>query len=105
MSDNQPISEQFQRAAAKWVDTEAAAKLLEETKSAYLSQQMQIHAQLPINRAEQIVKSSKPWVDYIEKMVGARRQANLDWVQVEYLKMKFQEWQSEEANKRVEARL
>jgi hypothetical protein len=105
MSDNLPISEQFRQASEVWVDADAAAELLENTKSAYLSQQMQAHANLPVNRAEQIVKSSKQWTDYVEKMVQARKAANRAKVQVEYLRMKFNEWQSEEANKRVEARL
>ncbi len=105
MDTNQPLSEQFRRAADIWVDAEAAASLLEDTKSAFLSQQMQQHAALPVNRAEQIVKSSRAWTEYVEKMVHARKAANRAKVQLEYLRMKFNEWQSEEANKRVEARL
>jgi len=105
MDTNAPLSEQFRRAADIWVDAEAAASLLEDTKSAFLSQQMQQHAALAVNRAEQIVKSSRAWTDYVEKMVQARKAANRAKVQLEYLRMKFNEWQSEEANKRVEARL
>ena len=105
METNQPISEQFRRAADTWVDAEAAASLLEDLKSAFLAEQMQQHASLPINRAEQMVKSSRAWRDYIEKMVGARKSANKAKVQMEYLRMRATEWQSEEANRRMEARL
>lgn len=105
MADNLPWSEQFRIVAKQWVDADAAASLLEDTKSAVLAERMQAHADLAVNRAEQIVKSSPEWRDHVEKMVSARKQANRLKVQMEYLRMKFSEWQSHEATKRTEARL
>lgn len=102
---NLPWSEQYRIVAKSWVDADAAASLLEDTKSAFLSQRMQRHADLAVSKAEAIVKSSPEWSDFIEKMVAARKQANLLKVQLEYLKMKFQEWSSENATKRAEMRL
>jgi len=102
---NLPWSEQFRIVAKSWVDAEAAASLLEDTKSAYLSERMQAHADLAQNRAEALVKSSPEWRDFIEKMVSARKQANLLKVQLEYLRMKFQEWSSENATRRAEMRV
>lgn len=102
---NLPWSEQYRIVARKWVDAEAAASLLEDTKSAFLSQRMQAHADLPVSKAEALVKSSPEWTDFIEKMVAARKQANLLKVQLEYLRMKFSEWQSDSATKRAEMRL
>lgn len=102
---NLPWSEQYRIVARKWVDADAAASLLEDTKSAFLSQKMQQHADLPVSKAEAIIKGSAEWADFIEKMVAARKQANLLKVQLEYLRMKFSEWQSAEATKRTEARL
>lgn len=102
---NLPWSEQYRIVARKWVDADAGASLLEDTKSAFLSQRMQVHADLPVSRAEAIIKGSPEWVDFIEKMVAARKQANLLKVQLEYLRMKFSEWQSENATKRAEMRL
>lgn len=102
---NLPWSEQFRIVAKQWVDADAAATLLEDTKSAVLAERMQAHAELPVNRAEQLVKSSPEWRDHVEKMVAARKQANRLKVQMEYLRMKFSEWQSAEATKRAEARL
>lgn len=102
---NLPWSEQFRLVARKWVDADAAASLLEDTKSAVLSQRMQALAEMPVSKAEAIVKSSPEWQDHIEKMVAARKQANLLKVQLEYLRMKFSEWQSHEATKRQEMRL
>ncbi|MES2602122.1 MAG: hypothetical protein V4602_15070 [Pseudomonadota bacterium] len=102
---NLPWSEQYRIVARKWVDADAAASLLEDTKSAFLSQRMQANADLPVNRAEAMIKGSPEWADFIDKMVAARKQANLLKVQLEYLKMKFSEWQSENATKRAEMRL
>jgi hypothetical protein len=102
---NLPWSEQYRIVARKWVDADAAASLLEDTKSAFLSQRMQAHADLAVSKAEALVKSSSEWTDFVEKMVSARKQANLLKVQLEYLRMKFQEWSSENATRRAEMRL
>jgi hypothetical protein len=105
LNANLPWSEQYRVVAKQWVDADSAATLLEDTKSAVLAERMQAHADVAVNRAEQLVKSSPEWRDHIEKMVSARRAANLLKVQLEYLRMKFSEWQSHEATKRTEARL
>lgn len=105
MSANTPWSEQYRVAAKRWVDAEAAASLLEDTKSAFLSQRMQTHVDVATNRAEALVKASDEWGDFVSKMVNARKQANLLKVQLEYIRMKFSEWQSENATKRAEMRL
>lgn len=102
---NLPWSEQFRIAANHWVDAEAAASLLEDTKSAFLAQKMADHAELPVSRAEMMVKSSAEWVDYVTKMAAQRKEANRRKVQLEYIRMKFQEWSSHEASARTEARL
>ena len=66
---------------------------------------MQLMACQPLNRAEAMVKSSPECRDYIEKMVNARKRANLLKVQMETLRMKHREWIGEDANRRIEARL
>ena len=105
MDSNKPLSEQYAEIGAQWVDADAAAEILEQVKSAFLSQRMQLMAGQPLNRAEAMVKSSPEWRDYIEKMVNARKRANLLKVQMETLRMKHREWVGEDANRRVEARL
>lgn len=105
MSDNEPWSEQFRVAALKHADLEAAAHMLEEAKTAVLAQRKAQQGDLPDSHSERIVKASPSWYDYIEKMVKARQAANLAKVEVDYIKMKFWEWQSANANNRVEARL
>ena len=102
---NMPWSEQYRVVAKQWVDADAAADILEELKSATLSQLMSEHGDMPVSRAEMLVKADEEWQAYIREMVEARQKANRLKVQLEYLRMKFSEWQSHEATKRTEARL
>lgn len=105
MNSNLPISEQYRLASLRWVKANAAADLLEESKSAVLSQRMAALGDMPVSKAELKVKSSPEWREYIEQMTDARRTANELKVEADFLRMRFYEWQSAEASKRVEARL
>jgi uncharacterized coiled-coil DUF342 family protein len=105
VTSNLPISEQYRLASLKWVRANAAADLLEETKSAVLSQKMAALGDIPVSHAERAVKASSDWQEHIEKIVDARREANELKVEADFLRMRFYEWQSEEATRRVEARL
>jgi hypothetical protein len=100
-----PISEQFRIAAKRWCDKEAAADLLESTKSTVLSERMAALGDMPVNRAEMAVKASPEWREFIESMVKARHEANLAKLELEWIRMKFSEQQSSEANARAEKRL
>jgi hypothetical protein len=102
---NEPYSEQFRIVAKEWVDADAAASLLEETKSATLSQKMAALGDMPVSKAEMTVKASADWSSFIEAMVDARKRANLLKVKLEYVRMRFSEWQSSEATKRAEMKL
>lgn len=102
---NLPVSEQFRVTAKQWVELDRAATMLEETKSAVLSQKMNALGDIPVSHAERTVKASPEWSDFIKAMVDARTAANLKKVQMEYLRMKFSEWQSDNANRRAEMRL
>lgn len=106
---NEAHSEQFRIVAKKWVDADAAASLLEDTKSAMLStrirQLIESEPGIALNRAEAEVKASAEWQEWIGAMIDARKKANLLKVQMEYLRMKHSEWQSHEASKRAEMRL
>lgn len=105
MSDNLPWSEQFRIIAKQWVDAEAAASLLEDTKSAVLAEKMQALGDMPVSKAEMIVKGSQEWRGELLSITTARQAANRLKVQMEYIRMKFMEWQSENATKRAEMRL
>jgi hypothetical protein len=103
--DDKPLSEQFRIVAKQWVDADSAANLLEETKSAYLARLMAGQGDMPVSRAEMNVKASENWMEHITKMVSARERASLLKVQLEYLRMRFNEWQSDTATRRAEMRL
>lgn len=103
--DNLPWSERYRLAGHRWVEADGAARLLEETKTAVLSQKMKALGDMPAAHAERDVRSSPDWLDHVEKIVTARTKANELKVELEYARLKFMEWQSENANRRVEARL
>ena len=92
-------------AAMAWADLESAANLLEETKSAVLSQMMLRLGEMPVSKAELRVKASDEWHDHVTKIANARSAAIKAKVRVDYLKMKFSEWIAADANHRSGARL
>lgn len=103
--DNRPHSERFREAGEAWADLEAAAQILEDTKSATLAQWASELGDIPVNRAEQIVKASQRWIDLVTKIVNARHKANAAKVHMEVARMEFGEMQSKEATSRAEMRM
>lgn len=102
---NQPPSEQYRLAAKQWVEADSAARMLEETKTAVLSQRMKALGDMPAAHAEREVKASEEWADFIKSMVEARTSANLAKARMEWTRMKFMEWNSQNATRRAEMRL
>ncbi len=102
---NQPPSELYRLAAKQWVDLDSAARLLEETKSAVLSQRQKALGDMPAAHSEREVKASLEWADYIKRMVDARTAANLAKVRMEWCRMRFSEWISMDATRRAEMKL
>lgn len=105
VQSNLPWAEQYRIVAKEWVDLDSAASILEETKTSVLAQRMNALGDMPVSHAEREVKASSEWHDFIEKMVNARSAANRKKVQLEYIRMKFMEWNSENATKRAEMKL
>jgi hypothetical protein len=99
------LSEQFRLAAKEWVELDAAASMLEECKSAILSQMMADEGDIPVSRAEMNVRATREWREYIGKMVKAREKANLAKVKLKWIDMRFTEQNSREATARAEMRL
>ncbi|MEE8114518.1 MAG: hypothetical protein V3T23_09185 [Nitrososphaerales archaeon] len=99
------ISEHFRLAAKDWVEKDGAARMLDESKTSVLAQRISFLGDIPHNKAEREVKSSDEWQDYLKKMVEAKTAANLARVKMDFLRMKFQEWQSAEANARNERKM
>lgn len=102
MNNDTPVSEQYRLAALDWVAMDAAARMLEEGKTTYLAQQKVLHGDIADAKAERLVKSSPEWSDYIKKMVNAKTSANRQRVELDFLKMRAMERNSEEANARSE---
>jgi hypothetical protein len=106
---NTPLSEQYRLAALEWIDADATASMLEETKTATFSkmvgQILDDNPSIAVNRAEHIIKSGQEYEEFINKMVLARAHASRLKVQVEYLRMRFSEQQSADATARAEMRL
>ncbi len=103
--DNRPLSEIYYEAALDWADKEAAASLKEDLKSSVLSQMMTKLGDIAVNKAEKEVKASDEWVQHVTSIIDARHEANKAKAYLEYTRMKFQQWQNEQANARTEARL
>jgi len=103
---NSRPSDDYRDVAHRWVTLDASARLLEETKTAVLAQKCNLLGEkMPVTRAEQIVKASEEWRDYLKKMIDARTQANKAKVEMKFYEMRFTEWNSDAANERREARL
>jgi len=104
--DNRPHSEIYREAAEDWCDKDAAARMLEECKTAFLEKRKNdLDQDMPDSHRERIVKSSEEWRDYLVKMVRARTAANKAKINLEYIEMKGWENRSAEATKRAEMRL
>ncbi|MBF9233958.1 hypothetical protein [Microvirga alba] len=107
--DNRPLAEQWHDAAMAHVDAEAAASMLEETKSAVLaemvSDELRSDPKMSVAKAETTVKASRRWREHVEGIVRARKAANRARVSRDYLKMRFSQWISEDANHRAGARV
>lgn len=102
MSSNEPYSEQVRLKGLEWCDLDAAARMFEEGKTTYLAQRMAALGDMPVSKAEKEVKASADWSDYIKKMVRAKTLANRARIELEYLKMRYWEQSSQEANQRTE---
>lgn len=103
--ENRPWSEVIFEKHLDWCDKDNAARLLEETKSAVFAQRCAVLGDIPVNRAEQIVKASPDWHDYVVKIVQAKTAANIARANLEYARVRKDEFMNAEANHRAEARL
>lgn len=105
LRNDQDLSERFRLAAIEWADLDNAARMLDEGKTTYLAQQKSLLGDIPDSHAEKQVKASPQWADYIKNMVRSKTAANKARVEVDYIKMKFQEWISADANARSERKM
>ena len=102
---NEPISTQYGRLGEEWADAEAAARAMEEAKTSILAQRMMALGDMPVSKAEMIVKGSKEWQDYLRSLGSARTNANKLKIRLDVLKMRHSEWINQTATERHVSRL
>lgn len=103
-NDRRP-SEYFLEQGNEWVTLDAVARLLEENKTAVFAQRCNALGEMPVNRAEQMVRASPEWSDYIKKMVDAKTAANRAKIRTDYYRMKHMENTSDAANERLMSKM
>ena len=103
--DNRSWADKYRHAGETWADLENAAQLLEDCKGVVMAQRQTAYGDIPVNRAEQAVKASPDWEEYVRSCVEARHQANLAKIRLEAIKMEFTEWNSQQANERAEFKM
>lgn len=108
-----PISELFRIAGDKWVAAKKKRDLIKGLKDTVLIRRKREiiddarHAGERISKvdAEDIVKASTEWEDYIRGLAEAEEATESAWVVCQELEMRFSEWQSAEANARRERQM
>lgn len=98
-------AEEYRLAGEDWVDKEAAASILEETRTAYRAQKQVELGDIPVSRAEQAVLASAGWSQFVTDMVEARRVANLSKVHLKVVEMRYFKEQNANANARTEMKM
>jgi hypothetical protein len=99
------LSEQFRIVAKRWVDLDGAARMLEEMKTATLSEMIGQKGDMSHNKAEREVKASPEWKEFVTSMVNARTSANMAKYQLKYIEMQHWEWQQKNATRRSEMQM
>lgn len=109
MSNTRPQSELYREAARRFVDLDAAARMLEESKTAVFSQKVtELIRDYPghsVAKAEMQIRGSDMWRDYLDKLVRARTRANEAKIELEYIRMKYWEATQDRADERYTARM
>lgn len=85
-----------------WADANAAADLLEETKSTLLAKLTKEHLDLPAWKAEAMAKGDIRYAEHITAMVDARRVSNLAKVRYDGAKIMGELMRSAESTRRAE---
>ena len=108
-----PISEQFRIAGDEWVQIKKKRDLIKGLKDTMLARRKrelledarQAGEKMAKTDAEEIVKASTEWEQYIRGLVEADAETEAAWVRCEELQMRFSEWNSAEANARKERQM
>jgi hypothetical protein len=86
----------------EWADKNAAADVLEETKKILLAQLTLQWPEDSMNKAEAKARSDPQYIQHIESMVNARKEANKARVRYDSIKSFEGMWRTHESTKRAE---
>lgn len=88
-----------------WADADAAATLLEETKSTLLAKLLKEHFDQPAWKAEALAKGDPRYEQHLSEMVTARKVATLAKVRYDGARMMGEFARSAESTRRAELQL
>jgi hypothetical protein len=107
--DNMSPSDRWRYDSEDWVDADNAANILEGMHSIVFARKVKellaTDPKMPVNRAENEVKASVWWEEWVKTEIEARKEAHLKKIKAEHSKMKYYEKQSQEANERAEFKM
>jgi hypothetical protein len=104
----QPLSERYRLAGKAWREVQARATDYKENKDIVFSEMvMEVIKRegVPVNRAERIVKASRPWKEFIEKLVDASNEAGDLRIELKALEIEAEEIKQRNINAARERRM
>lgn len=106
---NGPLSEKYRLVARKWVDEDAAARLLEECRSTELEElKNALVASQKANsdaEAKRMAQADPTWRERVATEVNQRTRANRLKIVLRAIEMESMEHQSDAATKRAEMKI
>lgn len=105
MIDPNEIHERLRISGEEWAELDAAANLLEETKKPLRAKLMNESGAPTMAKAEVIAESSDTYLEHVESMVEARKQATIARVRYDSAKMWAELVRSQEATNRAQMRV
>lgn len=100
--DPAKIYEALVRSGDMWVDKDAAANLLEETKKTVLAELMSKSVESTVAAREQVALASPEYRLHVTQMVSARKEANRAKVNYDAQKVLAELRRTEQSNYRAE---
>ncbi len=90
--DTDALCDEAENAGFAWADAKAAADALEETRKSVLASTMVgfLEEKMPTNKAETLALADSAYVDFIRKMVAARKTADRARVRYDILKTRIE---------------
>lgn len=97
------LPEQYRTAAQEWARLDGRARELEEGKAHWFAKRCRTMAALSVAAAEREVKAMDEWRDVEKEAAHARTEANNARADMDYLRMKFQQWHVMRASEEMAA--